>query len=88
MRYLVDNHVYNLSDALPEKINDPWIIVDRVELDTTDTAQLDRISQSLSTAFEHGEDVVGIYRFPQEGTNHNLPSTNKKEKQKKSIIED
>jgi excinuclease ABC subunit A len=66
VRYLVDNHVYNLSDALPEKINDPWIIVDRVELDTTDTAQLDRISQSLSTAFEHGEDVVGIYHFEED----------------------
>lgn len=36
----------------------PWIIVDRVEIDTDDTTQLDRLSQSISTAFEHGEDVV------------------------------
>lgn len=57
---MVDNHVYNLSDELPEKVNDPWIIVDRVEIDTDDTTQLDRLSQSISTAFEHGEDVVGI----------------------------
>lgn len=66
VRYLVDNHVYNLSDALPEKISDPWIIVDRVEIDNTDATQIDRLSQSISTAFEHGEDVVGIYHFDEE----------------------
>jgi excinuclease ABC subunit A len=63
VRYLVDNHVYNLSDALPEEISDPWIVVDRVELDPEDATQADRLSQSISTAFEHGEDVVGIYIF-------------------------
>lgn len=66
MRYLVDNHVYNLSDALPEKVSDPWIVVDRVELDPEDATQADRLSQSISTAFEHGEDVVGIYIFDEE----------------------
>lgn len=66
MRYLVDNHVYNLSDALPEEISDPWIVVDRVELDAEDATQADRLSQSISTAFEHGEDVVGIYIFDEE----------------------
>lgn len=66
MRYLVDNHVYNLSDALPEEISDPWIVVDRVELDPEDATQADRLSQSISTAFEHGEDVVGIYIFDEE----------------------
>lgn len=55
---MVDNHVYNLSDEAPKKVIDPWIIVDRVEIDTQDATQLDRLSQSLSTAFEHGEDVV------------------------------
>jgi len=55
---MVDNHVYNLSDDAPVKVIDPWIIVDRVEIDTEDTTQLDRLSQSISTAFEHGEDVV------------------------------
>ncbi len=63
VRYLVDNHVYNLSDALPEKISEAWIVVDRVELDPDDVTQADRLSQSISTAFEHGEDVVGIYIF-------------------------
>lgn len=63
MRYLVDNHVYNLSDTLPEKISEAWIVVDRVELDPEDATQADRLSQSISTAFEHGEDVVGIYIF-------------------------
>jgi excinuclease UvrABC ATPase subunit len=57
---MVDNVVYNLSDELPSTIQDPWIIVDRVEIDTTDSTQLDRLSQSISTAFEYGEDVVGI----------------------------
>ena len=57
---MVDNHVYSLSDDLPKAILDPWIIVDRVEIDTEDASQLDRLSQSISTAFEHGEDVVGI----------------------------
>ncbi len=66
VRYLVDNHVYNLSDALPEKVSDPWIVVDRVELDPEDATQADRLSQSISTAFEHGEDVVGIYIFDEE----------------------
>ena len=61
-----NNHVYNLSDALPEKIVDPWIIVDRVELDSDDATQNDRLSQSISTAFEHGEEVVGIYNFEKE----------------------
>lgn len=60
---MVDNHVYNLSDEPPKKIIDPWIIVDRVEIDTEDATQLDRLSQSLSTAFEHGEDVIGIIDF-------------------------
>ena len=63
-----------MSDALPEKISDPWIIVDRVEIDNTDATQIDRLSQSISTAFEHGEDVVGIYHF------------NKKKKLKNKII--
>lgn len=63
VRYLVDNHVYSLSDTLPEKVTEAWIIVDRVELDRDDATQIDRISQSVSTAFEHGEDVVGIYHF-------------------------
>lgn len=63
MRYLVDNRVYNLSDPLPEKISEAWIVVDRVELDPDDATQADRLSQSISTAFEHGEDVVGIYIF-------------------------
>lgn len=63
VRYIVDNVVYSLSDALPEAIKDAWILVDRVELDHTDSTQLDRISQSITTAFEHGEDVVGIYQF-------------------------
>ncbi len=58
VRYLVDNSVYNLSDAPPEAIVDPWIVVDRVELDSRDATQTDRLSQSISTAFEHGEDVV------------------------------
>jgi len=60
---MVNNHVYNLSDDLPKKIIDPWIVVDRVEIDTDDATQLDRLSQSISTAFEHGEDVVGIVTF-------------------------
>lgn len=60
VRYLVDGAIYNLSDEPPQKIIDPWIMVDRVEIDTTDSTQLDRLSQSISTAFEHGEDVVGI----------------------------
>lgn len=55
---MVDNHVYNLSDDLPKKTIDPWIVVDRVEIDMEDSTQLDRLSQSISTAFEHGEDVV------------------------------
>ncbi len=38
-------------------------MVDRVELDRSDATQTDRLSQSISTAFEHGEDVVGIYHF-------------------------
>jgi hypothetical protein len=55
---MVDNHIYNLSDELPKGLIDPWIVVDRVEIDTDDSTQLDRLSQSISTAFEHGEDVV------------------------------
>jgi hypothetical protein len=55
---MVGNNIYNLSDGLPKEIIEPWIIVDRVEIDTDDTTQLDRLSQSISTAFEHGEDVV------------------------------
>ena len=66
VRYLANNHVYNLSDALPEKTNDAWIIVDRIEIDHDDATQTDRLSQSISTAFEHGEDVVGIYYFDEE----------------------
>lgn len=66
MRYLANNHVYNLSDALPEKTNDAWIIVDRIEIDHDDATQTDRLSQSISTAFEHGEDVVGVYYFDEE----------------------
>lgn len=66
VRYLSSNRVYNLSDALPEKISEPWIIVDRVELDSEDATQNDRLSQSISTAFEHGEEVVGIYNFEKE----------------------
>ncbi len=69
VRYLVDNRVYNLSDDLPEKIIDPWIIVDRVELDSADSTQIDRISQSISTAFEHGEEVVWIYHFDADDKN-------------------
>lgn len=34
--------------------------MDRVEIDTSDSSQMDRISQSISVAFEHGEDVGGI----------------------------
>lgn len=63
VRYLSNKIVYNLSDPLPKKISDPWIVVDRVEVDTTDSAQIDRLSQSLTTAFEQWEDVVGIYDF-------------------------
>ena len=66
VRYLVDNHVYNLSDSLPEKVSEAWIVVDRVELDSSDVTQADRLSQSISTAFEHGEDVVWIYHFDDE----------------------
>ncbi len=66
MRYLVGNHVYNLSDEPPEDTTEPWIVVDRVELDGEDVTQADRLSQSISTAFEHGEDVVGIYIFDTE----------------------
>lgn len=50
--------MYNLSDSLPEKVSEAWIVVDRVELDSSDVTQADRLSQSISTAFEHGEDVV------------------------------
>ncbi len=57
---MVDNYVYNLSDEPPKAIIDPWIVVDRVEIDRADESQMDRISQSISVAFEHGEDVVGI----------------------------
>ena len=60
---MVDTVVYNLSDELPNSITDPWIVVDRVEVDTADISQLDRLSQSISTAFEHGEEVVGIIDF-------------------------
>lgn len=60
----MNHRVYNLSDALPESMIDPWIMVDRVELDKSDATQIDRLSQSISTSFEHGEDVVGIYTFP------------------------
>lgn len=60
VRYMVDKRVYNLSDPLPESIIDPWIIVDRVVLDASDPTQMERISQSVSVSFEHGEDVVWV----------------------------
>jgi len=48
---------------LQRSFQDAWIVVDRVEVDTADISQLDRLSQSVSTAFEHGEEVVGIIDF-------------------------
>lgn len=79
---MVDNRVYNLSDTLPEAIIDPWIIVDRVEIDTEDASQLDRLSQSLSVAFEHGEDVVGIIDFSIQEEHTAYTTNNKEEKTK------